>query len=1142
MRTVPLSVVFTFGACGFVAACSSSAKAPGETPPREGAIQLYLPNTPDDVRCLELDVMTSDRSLTILSQKFDVTPGQPATLSATGLPFEWVLLAEKAYNLPCAQVTANTPLTWFSPQAASVQILPGKVPQVSVTLHPVGNGSIGITVGFQPPPQTCSGWTCSPWSYGTGDGCNCNCGCWDPDCDASSSDGGAGDGGSVVDAGLRSTPPSGCSNWQTCVQPGVCQNVACAGWTCPLSYWGDGMCQMWCGCPDIDCASGVDGGVDSGIVDSKTADVPAADAAASCSQCVWGHTFETNNGGFTVSGNSSWQWGVPSSGPEIGNNGSARVWATNLSGNYWPGEDGYLTSPVIDLSSIAGSTVTLNWWAYAGWTSPAAGGASGQVDVSADGGLTWATVYGGTWWGWSNTRWTRQSVELESFYAVRGFRFRFHFASSSWDDTTTGWYIDDVCVAAGGRVPYFSSFESDDDGFTTQGPTSWARGVPTTDPGRARTGSKVWATNPSGNYNNNEDGYLVSPPIDLTPLAGESTIRLHWYDYLRSESGYDYASVEVSNDGGATWKIVWGPASGDIGGWNPETATVLPSAYATPQFRIRFHFTSDYMNRNLGWYIDDLSIQGTTIVACAPGESPVPDGGPPGEPVDGGVDSSVLDAGLPDDAQPGIDTSPIPDVAPPPSCADCLWSQTFESGKGGFTVTGAFTSWAWGVPTSGPGAAYSGAHLWATNLDGDYRANEDGYLVSPLIDLGAQAGHSVVVSWWQYLNGGVAALDVSKDGGNSWVSADSTTASSWSSWTRQTAIVDSSYAVQNFRLRFHFVGGQFQPTGPGWYIDDVCVSLGGLGMFAANFDTNSGSLSAAGQNSSWGVYANGWQGKVSRMWATGPGGGNYNNNEDSSLTTPILDLHPLANATKIEIRWTDWLYSEGKYDRATVEVSTNGGDSWAAIFGPRSGAVYGWTQQSVSLDPAAYATETFRLRFHFVTDSVNTYPGWYLDDVAIQGATLPVCPVVGETLTTSCACTGQGREGPVTVACGQSACGSDSNMHRCSDAGWSLSPEACPPRQPTGPCLCTGNGISGPVAVSCGETACGSDSLRYACSDTGWTWTGESCPPPSTCQCEGKGPGDVPLTIDCGNSACGSDHQVWSCTAAGWSGPGAACP
>jgi hypothetical protein len=95
-------------------------------------------------------------------------------------------------------------------------------------------------------------------------------------------------------------------------------------------------------------------------------------------------------------------------------------------------------------------------------------------------------------------------------------------------------------------------------------------------------------------------------------------------------------------------------------------------------------------------------------------------------------------------------------------------------------------TWAWGVPTSGPNSAHSGSNVWATNLSGNYRANEDEYITSPSIDLSAYASRSVTVSWWEWsfvTPGAFEDVDVSKDGGTTWSTIHSVSPVT-ANWTR----------------------------------------------------------------------------------------------------------------------------------------------------------------------------------------------------------------------------------------------------------------------------------------------------------------------------------------------------------------------
>jgi hypothetical protein len=156
-------------------------------------------------------------------------------------------------------------------------------------------------------------------------------------------------------------------------------------------------------------------------------------------------------------------------------------------------------------------------------------------------------------------------------------------------------------------------FEYDGGGFSTSvagsAQTSWAYGMPVSGPLAAHSGNLVWATSLDGDYYNYEDGYLVSPVIDLSAYTG-GPVYLKWWEWLQSESGYDWADVEISPDGGINWSDpIHGPFAGDVAlKWSPRTLRI-PAEYVTALFRMRFHFTSDMSLTAPGWYIDDFSIE-----------------------------------------------------------------------------------------------------------------------------------------------------------------------------------------------------------------------------------------------------------------------------------------------------------------------------------------------------------------------------------------------------------------------------------------------------------------------------------------------------------------------------------------------------
>ena len=169
---------------------------------------------------------------------------------------------------------------------------------------------------------------------------------------------------------------------------------------------------------------------------------------------------------------------------------------------------------------------------------------------------------------------------------------------------------------------YSETFEANNGGYviSTTAMTSWAWGMPSAapGPGGAHSGVRLWATNLTGNYNNNEDGYVVSPNIDLSAYAGQ-TFTVSWWQWLQTEPCCDYASVEVSNNGGLTWTRVYGEVSGDIDLAWARLSVTLDSAYAVSNFRVRFRLRTDYSVTYPGWYVDDVQVNAMFCILQAGG-------------------------------------------------------------------------------------------------------------------------------------------------------------------------------------------------------------------------------------------------------------------------------------------------------------------------------------------------------------------------------------------------------------------------------------------------------------------------------------------------------------------------------------------
>ena len=112
-------------------------------------------------------------------------------------------------------------------------------------------------------------------------------------------------------------------------------------------------------------------------------------------------------------------------------------------------------------------------------------------------------------------------------------------------------------------------------------------------------------------------------------------------------------------------------------------------------------------------------------------------------------------------------------------------------------------------------------------------------------------------------------------------------------------------------------------------------------------------------------------------WTDSPAG-NYANNENSTLTynTPISVTGPMTATFMMRYDL------ESGFDFLTLEASTDGGITWAAINTTtgQSGPVF----QAFSVPLTSFVGQTVRLRFHLTSDSSVTGDGVYIDDFALQ--------------------------------------------------------------------------------------------------------------------------------------------------------------
>ncbi|MED4206237.1 S8 family serine peptidase [Neobacillus mesonae] len=158
-----------------------------------------------------------------------------------------------------------------------------------------------------------------------------------------------------------------------------------------------------------------------------------------------------------------------------------------------------------------------------------------------------------------------------------------------------------LTVRPGITVGYVQDFEAVPEGWTSYGTNDpWQWGKPTSGPGNAFSGEKVYATNLSGNYASSTDASLRMPPIDLP--QGSSYLQFkQWHDLERN---YDFGHVYVSTDG-VNWvqKLRVNNVSN---GWIDGEVDL--SEYSGQRIYIAFNLKTDGSVVKAGWYIDDVRL------------------------------------------------------------------------------------------------------------------------------------------------------------------------------------------------------------------------------------------------------------------------------------------------------------------------------------------------------------------------------------------------------------------------------------------------------------------------------------------------------------------------------------------------------
>ncbi|HOP26982.1 MAG TPA: immune inhibitor A [Candidatus Sabulitectum sp.] len=153
------------------------------------------------------------------------------------------------------------------------------------------------------------------------------------------------------------------------------------------------------------------------------------------------------------------------------------------------------------------------------------------------------------------------------------------------------------------------------------------------------SGDHRWTlhANDPTHYSNSTDCWLQAPEFSIP--AGASDARLTISHQMELESGYDYAWIEVSTNGGSTWQFFESDAytpGQSYNGHDAFSGTISPSTlnlsledYVGQSITLRFMFHSDGSVTRSGWVLDDFhaTCKVVGIAVQAIGFKPVTTGG-----------------------------------------------------------------------------------------------------------------------------------------------------------------------------------------------------------------------------------------------------------------------------------------------------------------------------------------------------------------------------------------------------------------------------------------------------------------------------------------------------------------------------------
>jgi bacillopeptidase F len=418
-----------------------------------------------------------------------------------------------------------------------------------------------------------------------------------------------------------------------------------------------------------------------------------------------------------------------------------------------------------------------------------------------------------------------------------------------------------------GIIPgeYTQGFEENANGWIFDG--IWEYGTPTGVGPSAYEGEKLATTTLNGNYPNNDESWMITPPIDLRDASLE-TASLRFHEWYNMEANYDKGYLLVTSNYGETWTEIRPVITGIKEVWKEAFINLNDYIGSGNPVFVAFRFTSDVSGQRAGWYIDNVRLMardndvpaiptGLTINISQRGikldwnissEADISHYNIYRSEISGEAYTKIAESNannfindqivagtsyyytLSAEDFSGNESGLTEEVTATAPSFSIVFGSNFEDDNGGFVSSGTNNSWGWGVPTSGPNAATSGTKLWATNLSGNYPASSDCHITSPSIAMPVTGSAILAFSHWIDMEGTSTLYDygqvqISTDDGATWTNITPVTGGKYGkrlqTW-QNVEITLAAYAGQTVKIRFFFHSDS-SSSYAGWYVDDVYV-------------------------------------------------------------------------------------------------------------------------------------------------------------------------------------------------------------------------------------------------------------------------------------------------------------------------------